>query len=665
MTRAMLAAESVPHDVQALIARKAEGNPFFVEEVVKSLVELGVIRRAGDQYVLTRPPDQILVPDTIQDVIMARIDRLAEEPKRTLQLASVIGREFTGRLLERIADVRSRTEGWLQELKAIELIYEKTLFPELAYMFKHALTHEVAYGSLLVHRRKELHRLVGLAIEELYADRLAEHYEVLAHHFTRAEEWSKALDYLVRAAEKASRASAFREALAFYGQALEAAHHLGEEVPAPRLVAIHRAKSQLHWAVADWEESRREAERVLDLARRLGDRAMEGWALAQMGWATFWAAEDFADAVAYANQAIATGEQGHAASAVGFGLEVLGSISAVTGRLEQAERQFARSLAIARPTGEVARQSVVRYFQANMRNWQGAYRESHDLATDGARIAREHGLVIPLIRNQWTQAVALAGVGDYDRACALLEEGLALSEKIGDEAYIPRYLNTLGWLRLECHDLDRSLEVSRLGVERARRRRHATGVEQTVFTEINRADAFLARGDVDSARELLAEAHDLVKDDAVYDWMRWRSAIHCFVSEGELWLACGDPARAETFADRSLESATQTGSRKYMVRAWRLKGDAARLRRDWDSAERALREALALAEPLGNPRELWQTHAAVGRLREARKDLDAARRAYQSARGVVDGVVARLQHAELRAGLQQDPLIREIYERSR
>jgi class 3 adenylate cyclase/tetratricopeptide (TPR) repeat protein len=663
MTRAMLAAESVPDEVQALIARKAEGNPFFVEEVVRSLVELGAIHRAGDRYLLTGSPDQIQVPDTIQDVIMARIDRLAEEPRRTLQLASVIGREFTGRLIERIADVQSGTEGLLQELKAIELIHEKTFFPELAYMFKHALTHEVAYGSLLVHRRKELHRLVGLAIEELYADRLAEHYEVLAHHFTRAEDWSKAFDYLVRAAEKASRAPAFREALAFYATALDVAGRLGEEVPPTRLVAIHRATSQLHLAVAEWDESRRQAERALQLARSLGDRPTAGWALAQMGLATFWG-EDFERAVSYAEQAIATGEEGDAAAAVGFGLEVLGSISAVTGRLEQAEQQFARSLTIGRSTGEVARQSFVRYFQANIRNWQGAYRESHDLATDGARMAKEHGLVIPLLRNQWTQAVALAGVGDYDRACALLEDALALAEKIGDEAFIPRYLNTLGWLRLECHDLDRALELNRLSVERARRRRHATGVEQTVFSEINRADAFLARGDAESAQELLTEAHRLVKDNAVYDWMRWRSAIHCFVSEGELWLARDDPARAVTFADHSLESATQTGSRKYMVRAWRLKGDAARLRQDWDAADRALREALALAEPLGNPRELWQTHAAIGRLHDERRDSDAARRAYQSARAGVEGVVTRLQHPELRAGLLQDPVVQQIYDRS-
>ena len=140
MANAALGTNDLPDDLRGLIVRKAEGNPFFVEEVVRSLQELGAIRRVQDRYVLSTRLDEIVIPDTIQDVIMARIDRLADAPKKTLQLASVIGREFTRRLLDRMGDIRDRTEGFLRDLKAIELIYEKTLFPELAYMFKHALT---------------------------------------------------------------------------------------------------------------------------------------------------------------------------------------------------------------------------------------------------------------------------------------------------------------------------------------------------------------------------------------------------------------------------------------------------------------------------------------------------------------------------------------------
>jgi class 3 adenylate cyclase/tetratricopeptide (TPR) repeat protein len=213
MAGAMLGIGELPPDLAGLVVRKAEGNPFFVEEVVRSLLEIGAIRNAGKGWTLAKSLDEVVIPDTIQDVIMARIDRLEDACKRTLQLASVIGREFTRRLLDRIVDTPGRTEEILRELKAIELIYERSAFPELTYMFKHELTRDVAYNSLLVQRRKVLHRSIGLAIEELYADRLAEHHEMLAHHFGRAEEWEKALHYLRQAGAKAMARSASSQAV--------------------------------------------------------------------------------------------------------------------------------------------------------------------------------------------------------------------------------------------------------------------------------------------------------------------------------------------------------------------------------------------------------------------------------------------------------------------
>ena len=220
MARALLADEPVPDALERLIAQKAEGNPFFVEEVVRSLQETGAVRPTGSGVVLTRQLDEIVVPDTVHDVITARLERLEEAPRRALQAASVIGRNFTGRLLDRLGVVGGGTETALRELKAIELIYEKGLSPEPVYTFRHALTQEVAYGSLPVPRRQELHRAIGRIIEELYADRLAEHYDVLAHHFLRAEAWGSACAYLIKAAEKAARSFATREALGLYDEAL-------------------------------------------------------------------------------------------------------------------------------------------------------------------------------------------------------------------------------------------------------------------------------------------------------------------------------------------------------------------------------------------------------------------------------------------------------------
>jgi predicted ATPase len=171
------------------------------------------------------------------------------------------------------------------------------------------VTHEVAYNSLLVQRRKELHRLIALAIEELYADRLADQFEVLAYHFTKGEEWAKALEYLLKAAEKAAQAFASREAVVLYDQALEAAGQRGVAVDARTLMAIHQAKSNLYFALSDFERARAEGERLLTLARQTQDRESEGAALVRMAYASRWA-HDFDRALASARQAIAVGRDG-------------------------------------------------------------------------------------------------------------------------------------------------------------------------------------------------------------------------------------------------------------------------------------------------------------------------------------------------------------------
>ena len=658
MVRGALGTQSLPEDLRALILRKAEGHPFFIEEVVKSLREVGAIRQQGDGYVLAKRLEEVVVPDTIQDVIMARIDRLEEAPKRTLQLASVIGREFTRRLLDRIAEIRERTEECVQVLKAIELILEKSLFPELAYMFKHALTHEVAYGSLLVHRRKDLHRLIGLAVEELYADRLAEHYEILAQHFSKAEEWPKALEYLLKGAAKAAKAFAIRESLALYDQALEVAARLGDHVPVTTVMAIRQAKSSHYFAVGEYERSRAEGESLIALARQAGDRQREAAALAWTSLATMWA-HDFDAALAYADQAMEVAQ-----TALAGAYLTKGMIHGVTARHDEAREELGHALSISRSTGDHARESLTLFFLGFLRNWRGDYDEAAALMGRGVQVAREHKLLIPLLQNLWAQGVALTGKGNYDGALALLEEGLPLALKLDHISFIPRYLNTLGWLHGECEDLERALDLSARAAEMARTWHHAVGVEQTAYSEINRGNGLMARGDLAAARELFDEIHAIARDPRSHPWMRWRYTIQVCGSFGEWWLARGDPDKAGQFADESLELATRTDSRKYVVRGLRLKGEIAVVRRQWDEAERALGEALSVAQAIGNPRQLWKTHAALGRLHAERKQGELARQSYRAARDVIDSVKATLRDPRLRAGLDQSPLIHQIYDLS-
>jgi len=563
IAEAVLSADVLPAELRALVAAKAEGNPFYIEELVKSLKEGRTLDRVEGRLVLARPASEIAIPGSIQDVIAARIDRLPEAPKRTLQLASVIGREFTRRLVDRLSEMREGTDGALRELTALELIHERRLFPELAYAFKHALTQDVAYASLLVQRRRELHRLVGGAIEELYTDRLPEHYEVLAHHFSQSEDVERALTYLLRAAEKATQAFGLRQALELYGEALKTAARLEDRVPATTLMAIHRARADLFLGVGEFKRSREEAETLVALARRVQDPPAQANALVQCASALQWA-EDFPGALERAREAIELAEAAGAQGPLAGGLFVRGYMHAVSGRLDPAKEDVERALAIARAVGDPTRQALGLHTLALRSGWQGEYRQSLELATEGVQLARAHHLAVPLIRCLWNQGAAWNDLGEYDAGLAALMEGLALAERLGDDAFIPRFQNTLGWLHMECGDLARGMELSEQSYEvtgRSSRAGHGTGAERRAFIRNNEADAWMARGDLASAADALAESYAIVQHPPPSRWMTWRYAIHCYASQGQLALLRGDPDRARRLADQSLELGAPTDSR--------------------------------------------------------------------------------------------------------
>jgi class 3 adenylate cyclase/predicted ATPase/ribosomal protein L40E len=213
--------------LKQLLIERTEGNPFFLEESIRTLVETRALQGERGSYRLSGVHEIAQMPATVQAVVVARIDRLPLEEKRLLQSAAVIGKNVPFMLLQAIADQsEEELRRGLARLQAAEFLYETSLFPDLEYTFKHALTHEVAYGSVLQERRRGLHAHIVESIERLYPERLTEQVELLAHHASRAELWEEAVEYLHQAGKKAAARSATREAIARFEQALEVLRHL-------------------------------------------------------------------------------------------------------------------------------------------------------------------------------------------------------------------------------------------------------------------------------------------------------------------------------------------------------------------------------------------------------------------------------------------------------
>ena len=217
----MLNIKGLHHGVKAQIIERAGGNPFFIEEVVRSLIDQGAVKVGDDGFEATDRIHSVVIPPTINDVLMARIDRLDEESRAVIKVASVIGRSFFYRIL---AEVLSRADDLgnrLEYLKQIQLIRERIRMEEVEYLFKHALAQEAAYESTLLQQRKQLHLKVAESIERLFMDKLHEFYGILALHYSKADNFEKAEEYMVKAGEEALRSSASSEAITYFLEALQ------------------------------------------------------------------------------------------------------------------------------------------------------------------------------------------------------------------------------------------------------------------------------------------------------------------------------------------------------------------------------------------------------------------------------------------------------------
>jgi class 3 adenylate cyclase/tetratricopeptide (TPR) repeat protein len=221
MANNFLGTEYVDRNLEELILEKTEGIPFFIEEFVRSLKALNIIEEKNNEVHLAKDVQEVTIPSTVQDVIMARVDSLPAGAKEVLQTGAVIDREFSYELIRRITDLpEQELLSRLSGLKDSELLYERGIYPQTTYIFKHALTREVAYNSLLVRRRNEIHGIIGQAIEGLYSARLEEYYELLAYHYVRSEHKAKAVEYLLLANQEAVKANAAAEGKAYFDEAM-------------------------------------------------------------------------------------------------------------------------------------------------------------------------------------------------------------------------------------------------------------------------------------------------------------------------------------------------------------------------------------------------------------------------------------------------------------
>jgi class 3 adenylate cyclase/tetratricopeptide (TPR) repeat protein len=659
LIRAILYDCEIESQLETLIMDRSAGTPLYIEELTFSLLENGSIQRGKNQCYLAKATKDTQVPDTIQGIIAARMDRLEDNLKRTMQVASVIGRDFAFRILQTITRMREELKSYLLNLQGLEFIYEKRLFPELEYTFKHALTQEVAYNSLLLKRRKELHEKIGQAIEQVYPERLEEFYEMLAYHCYEGEDWPKALSYLAKAGDKATGAFANREALDYYARALEVCKKLGASTLS-KSVELAKKRGLVNGTIGDFQGAIVDFNRMLTATRSLADQHLEGMAMAYRGWAEHqYYDEDTAEDTLKAALTIANeGFQ----DVRFFASATLGALYLAYNRHTEAEKLLRTAEELAPEVDDPFILGLWIWYGSLWSYWKGRFDDTLKIQAHWQSTTRRGG--VASLMNSWVEALAHGSKGRYGRALSLLEEVLVAGKRMGEPITLVRALNTVGWIYGELQDHSRAMRWNIRGVKAAQEANFSIP-EAESNARVNLGDNLLALGRLDEAEGHFQKVEKVVRNPRPQDHnMLWRYSQHLFHSYGKLWLARGDLNRAMAYADECLALAKQSSSEKNMVKGHRLRAQVFLAQGKLEEANQELFIALEVAQQIGNPSQLWKTYAFKGDLRQTQERPDDAYRAYADALAVIEEVVAGLKNMTLRDMFMGSHQVQEIRQKA-
>jgi class 3 adenylate cyclase/predicted ATPase len=576
LVRHLLAIESTP-DTLARIINRAEGNPFYIEEIIRTLIDANAIVSRGGQWHIAGDLSLQAVPDSLQGIIMARIDRLMEEARRALQLASVVGRNFRYLTLNWLstAAALAHLDGDLADLQRAGLIHEQARVPELEYGFAQAMFREVAYESLLVRDRRTYHRLVGEQLERLYsASQREDVYELLAHHYNLSDDQAKALAYLIKAGGKTRSAYANKEAVNFYRQAEALVDEYGSD---DDKAAIAEGLGDVAYHIGEYDEAlqrfnhalrfRRDPQQLADLQRRLG------------------------------------------------------AVYEKRGEYLQALDSADRGLTLLAPdhtqTVEMARLLTL---QCRVHHQQGQFEEAIEAGEKALTIVKDTADYRETAQAHNELGNAYEGRSELEQAIANYERGLLILERIGDEHGASQIYNNLAIIYYQT-DLAQAGDYFQRSLETMRRLGNVAA-ESTVLQNL---------GIIQYARGNYAQAVDYYQQS-----IRIKERIgdnlgitDCYINLGEAYRALGNPAQAIVFLEKSLGIAQQIGASQAETECHR---QLAECYLEVDEAERALgicQQALERAQAIGDRKEEGIILRVIGNAHTRLREFNLALAAFE------------------------------------
>jgi len=606
MVSHLLGTEELDKDLEEFILEKTEGVPFFIEELIKSLKDLKIIEREDNRYRITKDIKEVTIPATVQDVIMARVDSLPEGSKSLLQTMSVIGREFSYDLIKRITGLTEQEQELLSQLSVLkdsELLFERGIYPQSTYIFKHALTQDVVYNSLLLKRRKGIHEEIGKAIEALYPERLEEHCELLAYHFGCSATTNKAVEYLDLANQKAAKLNANEEAKAYFYKAMELLDTLPEtEENRQRRISLLVNQAEVFMLLFKFEEYYDLLTRYESMAKGLGNPELVGALYARMGHCEY-----------------------------------------SFGHFDKAIQRLTKAAELSETAGNAEEAGYAYTWLKWSHLFRGDYDRVHALKEDLLRTMEQCFNLLWYVRGLCAASRACICLGSWDEAVEEAQKAVKVAEEFSDHSLIAFATWTLSMTYTWKGDLGRAVEHGELAVQKA-----PTPADKG-WAQRGLALAWCRAGEPKRGIEVLTAALTTFRAGR---FMPSVIPTTCTLGEG-YWLA-GEDDKARQTLEEGLEMADRCGARYYAGFAQRLLGEIA-LKTNPTQAALHFEKSMAVLREIKAENELALAYAGYGRLHKQQGKVGQTREYLTKALEIFERLGTLIEPDKVREELAELP----------
>ncbi|NQW22903.1 MAG: AAA family ATPase [SAR202 cluster bacterium] len=693
----LLGISNLPTQLRRTILQKTDGNPFFIEEFIRTLIDSGVITRdeTGAHWQADTNVDAISIPDNLLALLTARIDRLEEDERRTLQKSSVIGRSFHLGVLEEICEPGNTLARHLNTLQRAELIREATRVPELEYIFQHDLTREAAYNSILLRERREFHLNVGEAVERLFSDRLEENAHLLAHHFYQAGSNERALKYSILAGDKSARLYANNEAITHYTRAIEMAQEAGSSNE--QLIALFMARGraqevsgQHDEALAGYREledlgrkaqdaalemaalipmvtihstlsgrpdaarARTLSERSLILAQQLGDHPSEAKILWNSLLIEVLAGDDFYKALEFGERSLQIARQYNLKDQIAFSLQDIARAHVAVEQFPAAKVALEGARAHWRSIGNMTMLADNLYNTAGVLYAQGDFAEASEFGQDGLDISRSIGSVHLEVIGLVISVQSHMNSGDIASALAATENGIEKLSEIVDAGIVTEFLHATAAA------IYALLSMSESALDKALLATNMLNSEQSWRFRTPMALAYVYTGRLPEAAESLQFLYEQpeLESKRQLEYFGILTSLPDVV-RGELLLAKKEFQLVLDYDIKSHGQAGELSADIVLPDLLRIRGQALIALDRIDEAREELGKAREIAEARGSRLTLWRILFELSQVAALEDRQEDKEQLLRQCRELIGYIADHCGRPEVREGFLNHPAVRK------